>query len=121
MGGTLTDPNERTARTSRASFRQELRDARHQSAASREILAALSRDVANPGAVLDIVVEYAARLCGARAAQLFLLDGAVFRVSRVAGETPEEYRQYLREHPIARDRSSTVGRAAEDKRTNQIA
>ncbi len=122
-GGTVADPVERTTRTSRASFRQakELRDARHQSAASREILAALSRDVANPGAVLDIVVEYAARLCGARAAQLFLLDGDVFRVSRVAGETPEEYRQYLREHPIARDRSSAVGRAAEDKRTNQIA
>ncbi|WP_029114393.1 GAF domain-containing protein [Mycobacterium sp. URHB0044] len=119
----MADPVERTTRTSRASFRQakELRDARHQSAASREILAALSRDVANPGAVLDIVVEYAARLCGARAAQLFLLDGDVFRVSRVAGETPEEYRQYLREHPIARDRSSAVGRAAEDKRTNQIA
>src|SRR3954454_5505549 len=110
-GGTVADPEERTTRTSRASFRQakELRDARHQSAASREILAALSRDVANPGAVLDIVVEYAARLCGARAAQLFLLDGDVFRVSRVSGETPEEYRQYLREHPIARDRSSAVG------------
>jgi signal transduction histidine kinase/CheY-like chemotaxis protein len=39
----------------------------------------------------------------------------------VAGETPEEYRKYLLEHPIARDRSSTVGRAAEDMRTNQIA
>jgi len=98
-----------------------LKDARRQSAASREILAALSRDVANPGAVLDIVVEHAARLCGARAAQLFLLDGDVFRVSRVSGETPEEYRKYLLEHPIARDRSSTVGRAAEDMRTNQIA
>jgi signal transduction histidine kinase/CheY-like chemotaxis protein len=119
----VADPVERTTRTTRASFRQakELRDARHQSAASREILAALSRDVANPGAVLDIVVEYAARLCGARAAQLFLLDGDVFRVSRVSGETPEDYRKYLQDHPIAWDRSSTVGRAAEDKRTNQIA
>ena len=98
----------------------ELRDAREQSAASREILAALGRDVANPGAVLDTVLEYAARLCGARAAQLFLLDGDVFRLSRVAGETPEDYRRHLMEQPIDRNRSSTVGRAAEDRCTVQI-
>ena len=97
-----------------------MRDAREQSAASREILAALGRDVANPGAVLDTILEYAARLCGAQAAQLFLLDGDVFRLSRVAGETSEEYRQYLVDHPIARNRSSIVGRAAEDRRTHQI-
>ena len=121
----MADPSEhssRTTRTTRASFRQhqELRDARHQSAASREILAALGRAAANPGDVLDTVVEYAARLCGAQAAQLFLLEGDVFRLSRVSGEIPEEYRKYLLDHPIARNRSSTVGRAAEDMRTHQI-
>jgi signal transduction histidine kinase/ActR/RegA family two-component response regulator len=100
--------------------RQELRDAREQSAASREILAALGRDVANPGAVLDTVVEYAARLCGAQAAQLFLLEGDVFKLSRVAGETPEDYRKNLLDQPIARNRSSAVGRAAADRRTHQI-
>ena len=100
---------------------QELRHARHQSAASREILEALGRDVANPGAVLDTVVDYATRLCGAGAAQLFLIDGDVYRVSRVSRDTPDEYRQYLLDHPIVRDRSSTVGRAAEDMSTNQIA
>jgi class 3 adenylate cyclase/putative methionine-R-sulfoxide reductase with GAF domain len=99
---------------------RELRDAREQSAASREILAALGRDVANPGTVLDTVLEFAARLCGARAAQLFLLDGDVFRLERVAGETPEDYHRHLMEQPIARDRSSTVGRAAADKCTVQI-
>src|SRR6187549_1161678 len=72
LGGTVTEPNERTSRTSRQSFRvhQELKDARNQSAASREILAALGKDAANTDAVLDIVVEYSARLCGAKAAQL---------------------------------------------------
>ncbi|HEV7419811.1 MAG TPA: GAF domain-containing protein [Mycobacterium sp.] len=118
----MADPVERTSRTSRESFRQhkELRDARHQSAASREIIAALGRDVANPGAVLDTIVEYAARLCGARAAQLYVLEGDVFRLSRVAGETPEDYRQHLLDHPVARNRSSAVGRSAEDMRTHQI-
>jgi signal transduction histidine kinase/ActR/RegA family two-component response regulator len=119
----MADPSERTSRTTRTSFRQhqELKEARTQSAASREILAALGRDVANPGAVLDTVVDYAARLCGARAAQLFLLEGDVFRVSRVSRDTPQEYRQHLLDHPIARNRSSAVGRAAEDMCTNQIA
>ena len=122
-GGTVYEPTERTARVSRASMRdhQELRDARHQSAASREILAALARDVANPGAVLDAIVEHSARLCGARAAQVFLLEGGVFRVVRVSENTPEDYHRYLQEHPIARDRSSAVGRSALDMATHQIA
>lgn len=99
---------------------RELHDAREQLAASREILAALGRDAHNPGAVLDTVLEYAARLCGAAAAQLFLRDGDLFRLSRVSAETPEEYRGYLFAHPIARNRSSTVGRAAVDRCTVQI-
>ncbi|MET0702431.1 MAG: ATP-binding protein [Mycobacterium sp.] len=99
---------------------RELRDAREQSAAGREILAALSRDVANPGAVLDTIVEYATRLCGAQAAQLFLLQGGVFRVSRVSAGTPREYLAHLQDHPIDRDRLSIVGRAAQDKRTHQV-
>lgn len=120
-GESTPEPAERTSRVTRATLQQYLRDARHQSAASREILNALARDIANPGAVLDTIVEQAARLCGARAAQLFLLDGEVFRLSRVSGETPEKYRRHLLEHPIARNRSSAVGRAAEDMATHQIA
>ncbi len=99
---------------------RELHDAREQLAASREILAALGRQAFDPGAVLDTVLEYAARLCGAAAAQLFLRDGDLFRLSRVSGETPEDYRRNLMAHPIARNRLSTVGRAAEDKCTVQI-
>jgi len=116
----MTDNAIAPAPADRAAVDRELDDAREQSAASREILAALGRDVANPGTVLDTIVEYAARLCGATAAQLFLADGDTFRVSRVSGDTPEEYRQHLLENPIARTRSSTVGRAAEDRRTHQI-
>jgi signal transduction histidine kinase/putative methionine-R-sulfoxide reductase with GAF domain len=134
----VADPSEHASSTSGASLeqrpragttrpikrlppeRQELRDAREQSAASREILAALGRDVANPGEVLDTVLEYAARLCGAQAAQLYLLEGDVFRLSRFSGEIPEEYSRYLLDHPVAKNRSSAVGRAAEDRRTHQI-
>ncbi|WNG93727.1 ATP-binding protein [Mycobacterium sp. ITM-2016-00318] len=100
---------------------RELHDAKEQLAASSEILAALGRHASDPSAVWDTVLEYAARLCGAAASQLFIRDGDVFRLSRVSDETPEDYRRYLMTHPIARNRSSTVGRAAEDKCTVQIA
>jgi signal transduction histidine kinase/ActR/RegA family two-component response regulator len=117
-----SEPSSRTARVTKTSSRQhrELKDLRHQSAASREILAALGRSGADPEAVLDTVLEYAARLCGAQAAQLFLVDGDVFRISRVSGDTSEEYRKLLQDHPVVRSRSSAIGRAAEDMRTHQI-
>lgn len=119
----MPDPSEhssRTTRVTRDSFRQELKDARNQSAASRKILEALGRAVANPGDVLDTVLEEAARLCEAQVAQLYLLDGDVFRLSQVSGEIPEEYRKYLQDHPVLRNRLSAVGRAAEEMRTHQI-
>jgi len=119
----MADPGERSARTTRVtrdSFRQELKDAQSQSAASRKILAALGRAVANPGDVLDTVLEEAARLCEAQVAQLYLLKGDVFVLSHVSGEIPEEYRKYLRDHPVLRNRLSAVGRAAVEMRTHQI-
>jgi len=121
----MADPSEHSSRTTRVTRdssrqHQELKDARHQSAASRKILAALGRAVANPGDVLDTVLEEAARLCGAQVAQLYLLEGDVFRLSQVSGEIPEEYRKYLQDHPVLRNRLSAVGRAAEEMRTHQI-
>lgn len=121
--GAMTDRSEhssRTARVTRDSFRQELKDAQNKSAASRKVLEALGRAVANPGDVLDTVLEEAARLCEAQVAQLYLLQGDAFHLSHVSGEIPEEYRKYLQDHPVLRNRSSAVGRAAEEMRTHQI-
>jgi signal transduction histidine kinase len=118
----VAERSERTTRVSRASteLNQQLRDAREQSAASREILAALGRAGADPGDILDTVLEHAARLCRAQAATLYVPEGDAFRLSRDTGKIPEEFRRYLLEHPLARNRSSTVGRAAEEMRTIQI-
>ena len=89
-------------------------------AASREILAALGRDVANPGAVLDTVARV--RRAPVRSGGRPTVPARRRRVPALAGlrRDPEEYRRYLLDHPIARNGSSTVGRAAEDKRTHQI-
>jgi signal transduction histidine kinase len=114
--------SERTSRVSRASLelRHELRDAREQSAASREILAALGRAGTDPGDILDTVLEHAARLCRAQAATLYIPDGDAFRLSRAYGNIPEEFRRHLLDQPLARNRSSNVGRSAEEMRTIQI-
>ena len=97
-----------------------LRDAREQSLASREILVALGSERGGSGQILDTIIEQAVRLCRADAAQLTLVDGDVFRLSRLSVGVPEEFRNYMLDHPIERRRSALVGRVALDRRTQQI-
>jgi signal transduction histidine kinase/CheY-like chemotaxis protein len=115
--------SERTTRVSRASseLNRQLRDAREQAAASREILAALGRAGADPGDILDTILEHATRLCRAQAATLYIPNGDAFLLSRDSGKIPDEFRRQVLDQPLARNRSSTVGRAAEEMRTIQIA
>ena len=95
-------------------------DARDQRAASRRVLVALSRAGVDHTEVLDTVVEQATRLCGADVGQLYLLDRDVFRLSRVCGPVPASFRTYLADQPIAKDRSSLMGRVALDRHSQQI-
>jgi signal transduction histidine kinase/ActR/RegA family two-component response regulator len=97
-----------------------IESAHEQSVATHEILVALSRAGADPEEVLDVIVDRTARLCRAPAAQLYLVDGDVIRLSRICGEFPDEFRRYSVDHPIARNRESLVGRAAEDRSIQQI-
>lgn len=99
---------------------QALQDAQEQLLASREILLALARESGGSEQVLDTIIERAARLCRADAAHLYLLDGDLFRVSRMFGEIPEEYRRYLPDHPVRLSRATLMGRVALDRRTQQI-
>jgi signal transduction histidine kinase/CheY-like chemotaxis protein len=97
-----------------------LADAQEQSLASREILRALGSERGGSEQIFDTIIERAARLCRADAAQLYLLDGDVFRFSRLSGEVPEEYRRYLPDHPVELSRATLMGRVALDRRTQQI-
>ena len=119
----MGERSERTTRVSRASseLNRQLRDAREQAAASREILAALGRAGADPGDILDTILEHATRLCRAQAATLYIPDGDAFLLSRDSGKIPDEFRRQVLDQPLAKNRSSTVGRAAEEMRTIQIA
>lgn len=98
-----------------------LRDAHAHLSATREVLEALGRSSDDPSAVLDVVVDRAAGLCEAQAAQLYLVAGGDLRLSRVSGPHAPRMREYLEQHPLSLDRTSLSGRVALDRRTQQIA
>jgi signal transduction histidine kinase/ActR/RegA family two-component response regulator len=99
---------------------RELRDVREQFAATKEILSALGRSGTEPDSVLDTIVARAAALCRADVAQLYLVRGDRFVVSRISGPTPQGFLDYVREHPVMVSRSSLLGRVVLDRRTQQI-
>lgn len=103
-----------------AHVHRRLVDAQEQASATREILEALGRAGAEPGEVLDTIIERAARMCRADAGQLYLVDGDEFRLSRVSGVVSGDFVSYVREHPVAMTRDSLLGRVAQDRRTQQI-
>lgn len=99
---------------------RQVHDAHERAVATNEILAALGRAGADPAGILDTIAERALLLCRAQTAQVYLVDDDVIRLSRVAGDMPEEFRRYLHEHPLARDRSTLSGRVVADKQVQQI-
>jgi signal transduction histidine kinase/CheY-like chemotaxis protein len=99
---------------------RELRDIREQFAATKEILSALGRTGTDPDSVLDTIVARAAALCRADVAQLYLVRGERFELSRVFGHTPRGWPDYVREHPLMVSRASLLGRVVLDRRTQQI-
>ena len=102
-------------------LRRDLDDAASQLAATNEVLTALGRSGSDSGVVLDTIVERASALCRADAAQLFLVDGDVVRLSRRAGHTAQRWIDQVSREPIAISRDSLVGRAALERATQQIA
>ncbi len=117
-GGTWQTPADEAGDSARD---RELSDAREQAVATEEILLALGRAGADPSEILDRIVDRATRLSRADAGLLFLRTGEVFELSRSSDATPEEYRRWVRDHPVERGRASLVGRVVEDGWTQQIA
>ena len=97
-----------------------LLDVQQQAAATREILEALGRAGTDPSGVLDTIIDRAVHLCRAQVAQLYLLDGDIFRLSRISGDAPAAFIRYVEEHPMGRSRDSLLGRVAQDRSTQQI-
>jgi two-component system, NtrC family, sensor kinase len=94
----------------------ELTEALEQQTATSEILRVISRSPTDLQPVLDAVAENAARVCNARDAVLFRLEGDTLRIAAQYGTIPSSGV----EQPLSVNRGWVTGRAVVDRQTIHV-
>jgi two-component system, NtrC family, sensor kinase len=98
----------------------ELRESLQQQTATADVLKVISRSTFDLQAVLDTLVESAARLCQADLAAISRPKGEFFEHLTSYGYSPD-HSQYMKTHPIPSGRGSVSGRTALEGKIVHIA
>src|SRR5215831_6186672 len=97
----------------------ELRESLQQQTATADVLKVISRSTFDLRAVLEILTESAARLCGATRSHIFQFDGEFLRFAGAYGAWPG-FTEYLERHPLRPGPGTIAGMAALERRTIHV-
>ena len=98
---------------------RELSESLQRQTATADVLKAISRSTFNLDAVLNTLVESAARLCNAERGIAYRREGATYKIAASYGFA-REFHEFQESHPLPPGRGTAVGRTAIEGKTIHI-